>query len=165
MKPPEVDAAGSRAHLMGADLAIADFTLTRASLEGADLAGANLTRADLEGANLTRADIEGATLTGAKGLPEAPVIPHIDAAILRAINGHQLDMRNWHCGTTHCRGGFAVFLAGKAGLALEQQTSPYLAARLIYEASRPGIACPDFFASNEEAMADLKECAERDPLP
>ena len=153
------------AYLTRADLAGADLTgacLAGARLSGADLAGADLTRADLTDTNLTSAD-----LTGAVGLPVAPIIPHIDAAILSAINGHKLEMAIWRskCGMTYCRGGFAILLAEEAGAELEARTSPYLAARLIYEASRPGIPCPDFFASNESAMADLRECAERDPLP
>src|SRR6266699_11054 len=56
------------------------------------------TRAVLAGAVLT-----DAVLTGA----EIPVIPNIDAEILKAIDaGGKLEMSGWHkCKTTHCRGG------------------------------------------------------------
>jgi hypothetical protein len=30
---------------------------------------------------------------------------------------------------------------------------------MIYAASRPGVGIPDFFATNEVAMADLRKCA------
>jgi hypothetical protein len=72
-------------------------------------------------------------------------------------------MHSYHgeddCGTTHCRAGWAIHLAGREGYDLERRTSSYLAGRLIYEASRPGVACPNFFAPNEDAMADLRKCA------
>lgn len=171
------------ANLAGANLARAN--LKGANLKGAWLAGTNFARADLRGADLTCADLKGAELAeanlaganlagtelayaelaGAEGLPKAPTIQHIDAAILKAINGGTVEMRRWHsCETTHCRGGWAIHLAGEAGLELERKTCPYTAARLIYEASRPGIKCPDFFASNETAMEDLRICAQRDPI-
>jgi hypothetical protein len=94
-----------------------------------------------------------------------PAIDNIDARILAAISGGgSLDMAEWHtCDTTHCRAGWAVHLAGAAGYALEERTTPYLAGRLIYEASRPGEA-PDFFASDEDAMEDLRAAAMGDAL-
>ncbi len=67
-------------------------------------------------------------------------------------------MGNWHkCNTTHCRGGWAVILAGKKGKALEDKFGVFLAATLIYLKSTGRI--PDFFATNRAAMADLKKCA------
>jgi uncharacterized protein YjbI with pentapeptide repeats len=142
--------------LRGADLRGAD-------LRWADLTGAYLRGADLRGANLRRAYLRGANLTGAIGLPAAPVVPDIDARILSAIEaGGGLDMNTWHtCETTHCRAGWAVHLAGEAGYALEKATTPYLAGRLIYEASRPGVPAPVFLADNEAALADLRACAAR----
>lgn len=38
---------------------------------------------------------------------------------------------------------------------------PAAAGALIYAASRPGERIPNFYASNEEAMADIRECAAR----
>jgi hypothetical protein len=108
------------------------------------------------------ADLRGADLSGAYWGVSIPTVPHLDAAILDAIGEDptRLNMRNWHtCETTHCRAGWAVTLAGDAGRALEAKTSPYLAGRLIYEASRPGVPCPDFFASDDDALADITRCA------
>lgn len=164
------DKNGAQASLKWANLAWANLKgadLRRANLAWANLKWASLRQANLKGADLLDANLDGADLMRAIGLPEAPKIPHIDAAILEHINGGKLDMRGWHssCGTTHCRGGWAIHLAGDAGLELEHSTTPYLAALLIYEASRPGISAPDFYASNEFAMQDLRSCAERDPIP
>lgn len=165
-------------NFQNAKLSHADFS--EADLSGANFSGADLTDAVLRGANcrgarftcatLKGADFFDADLTGAKGLPAAPVVEDIDAQILAVITappgtapprGH-LEMCRWHtCLTTHCRGGWAIRLAGEVGAWLESQTSSYLAARLIYEASRPGVPAPDFYATREEALADLRKCAVR----
>jgi hypothetical protein len=154
------------ADLRGAVLRDADAVLRDADLSGADLSGADLSRAVLNRANLSGADLSYADLRGAKGLPEAPIIPNIDAQILKAIeNGGSLDMGDWHsCETTHCRAGWACVLAGYRGGILEANTSSYLAGRLIYEASRPGQPAPNFFAGTEDALKDIRECAAKDPI-
>jgi uncharacterized protein YjbI with pentapeptide repeats len=173
---------GARADLSGADLSGADLSdtdlrgadlrwadLRGADLRGADLRGADLSGADLSGAilrdaNLSGADLSGADLSGAQGLPYVPAVPDIDAAILAAIEreGRSLDMRTWHlCATTHCRAGWAIELAGPAGKALEEQLGPCAAGALIYAASRPGVRVPDFYTSNEDALADLRARAGR----
>ena len=100
---------------------------------------------------------------------EIPVIPNIDLAVLKAIqDGGELYMGCWHgwdeqwCGTTHCRGGWAIHLAGKAGKALQDrfdESGPVAAATLIYEVSRPGQSAPDFYCDEEEAMDDIRRCA------
>ncbi len=159
----------TEADLSGADLTGADLTganLSGANLSGAylrvaNLRGANLCWANLSGADLRGADLRGADLRGVVGLPAAPIVPDIDVRILAAIEaGGSLEMGSWHtCETTHCRAGWAIHLAGEAGYALEAQTSSYLAGRLIYEASRPGVPCPDFFATNDEAFEDIRRCA------
>ena len=99
------------------------------------------------------------------GRNRAPVIADIDRTILDAINesGHSLDMAIWHhvsCGTTHCRGGWAITLAGEAGAKLGSAMGSEGAARAIYAASSPGWTLPNFFASNEDALADMQMRAE-----
>jgi hypothetical protein len=67
-----------------------------------------------------------------------------------------------YCGTTHCRAGWVVALAGKEGVELEKRTSTLHAAMMIYHKSSPEIRVSPvrFFESNEIAMADIKRCAE-----
>jgi hypothetical protein len=169
----------ARADLAGANLARADLAdanlarayLADAYLADADLAGAYLAGANLAGADLADAYLAGADLAGAKGLPpdfaqqvtakplDVPIVPHIDAAILSAVEGDQAR------GTTHCRAGWAVVIAGERGLALEKEVGPHRAGTLIYRASRPGKPAPHFFATTERALADLRRCAAEDPLP
>ena len=93
-------------------------------------------------------------------------MPHLDAAILAAIEaGGQLDMRAWHtCATAHCRAGWAVTLAGARGTALEDAIGSAAAGALIYAASRPHLPVPNFYASIDEALADLRAGALADPL-
>ncbi|CAB4218921.1 Pentapeptide repeat, partial [uncultured Caudovirales phage] len=121
--------------------------------------------ADLRGAVLSEANLSGADLSGA--LKGVPVVPHIDAAILRAIgDGGHLDMGDWHkCETTHCRAGWAITLAGEGGAALEFAMGPAAAGSLIYAASRPGQKIPNFYASTDAALEDIKAGAAADPLP
>ena len=115
--------------------------------------------ADLTGADLTAADLTAADLTAA-GLA-IPAIDKIDAKMLSAIeSGGKLEMERWHaCKTIHCRAGWAVFLAGYYGGLLESKIGTECAARLIYETSRPGKPAPNFYATNDGAMADIKACA------
>lgn len=104
-----------------------------------------------------------------------PVVKDLDAEILKAIErGGKLNMDTWHgrpcpvlpgesrlraqaCGTTHCRAGWAIHLAGEAGIALESIMGPEAAGKCIYLASTGFV--PDFYAGNEEAMEDIKRCA------
>jgi len=155
------------ADLRGADLRGAD--LRDAFLNGADLRRADLTGADLSdaltrGADLSGADLRGAVFTGI----EIPKILHIDAAILAEIDavGGVLDMGSWHtCGTSHCRAGWAVTLAGDAGRRLEVKVGPSAAGALIYAMSRPDQRVPDFYQGDAAALADIQRCAEADPRP
>ena len=141
-----------------ADLTDADLTdavLTRADLPRADLTRADLTRAVLTRAVLTDADLTRADLTRAGGV-SAPIIPNIDDTILSNINvpGHALDMSHWHtCNTTHCRAGWAVYLAGEGGKALEDRIGTGAAGALIYHASAGYI--PNFYAGDAGAMEDI----------
>jgi hypothetical protein len=68
-------------------------------------------------------------------------------------------MSNWHCGTTHCRAGWAIHLAGPAGYALQEYHSEALAAQLIYRESGEPISPCRFYDSNEDALADMKRLA------
>jgi hypothetical protein len=74
------------------------------------------------------------------------------------------EMGNWHsCGTTHCRGGWAITLAGEDGKKLESQTSPEFAAMAIYSKSSTIKVSPvRFYEKNEVAMADIKRCAQEE---
>ena len=95
-----------------------------------------------------------------KRIADAPAIPDIHRAIQAAVAAHGIDMSDWHCETTHCRAGWAVTLAGKAGKTLEDEIGTANAAYLIYAASDPRRPVPDFYASDEDALADIKRCAE-----
>jgi hypothetical protein len=154
----------SDSDLRDSDLRIAN--LYSSDLRGSNLRGSNLSDSDLRDCNLSDSDLRDCDLSdsdlrGAIGLPVAPVVQRIDAAILAALEaGGRLVMNSWHtCATTHCRAGWAITLAGDAGRKLEAQTTSYLAGRLIYEASRPGVPCPDFYAENDKALADIRRCA------
>ena len=158
----------SHANLMNADL-------TGAYLMGAILKFANLTNADLTGVNLNKADLRYARFSGSLlanvtfsgQLRELLVVPNLDNQILAAVEveNQRLDMRSWHgtsCGTTHCRAGWAVVLAGPVGLAVEAIYGTETAAALIYEASYPGERIPDFYEMIVElVLADIRKRANR----
>jgi hypothetical protein len=152
------------ADLRGATLRDADLrdaTLRRANLRGADLSGADLRRANLSVADLRGASLRGAYLSDA----DVPAIEMIDSKILEAIgeNPSNIPMGSWHtCETAHCRSGWAITLAGQKGKDLEKKIGPSAAGALIYAASRPGKPVPNFYASTEEAFADIKKCAEEE---
>jgi hypothetical protein len=170
------DADLSGADLSGADLS--DANLRYADLSGADLSGADLSDADLRDANLSGADLSGADLRDANlryadlsgadlrdaNLRECPVkIEGIHQKVYAAASAlDALDMSDWHtCETTHCRAGWVVHLAGEAGRALEWAMGTPAAAAMIYMASDPNLEkVPDFYCSNEEALADMKRLAE-----
>jgi len=156
------------ANLCDADLCDANLrgaNLCGANLRGANLCDANLCGADLCGADLCDADLCGADLCdadlcGTKGLPEIPVVENLDAKILAAIEaGGCLKMNEWHhCETTHCRGGWAVTIAGKQGSVLESVVGTENAAIMIYRESCGGYV-PNFYATDEDAMASIRERA------
>jgi hypothetical protein len=101
-----------------------------------------------------------------------PTINNIHQSILEAVKGGDaLEMGNWHtdekinsdgahCGTTHCRAGWVVALAGKEGRDLELQTSTEFAANVIYSKSSTIEVGPyHFYLSNDQSMADIEICA------
>ena len=156
---PDLRGLSSSADLRNADLRETDLRET--DLRNADLSNAILRSAAMFMADLRNAYLSGADLRGATDLPAAPVIPNIDAAILAEIvAGGVIDMDNWHtCETTHCRAGWAIYLADEAGAALERRYGTNVAGALIYAASRPNNRVPNWFASAEEALADLRASA------
>ena len=132
-----------------------------ANLRDANLSGANLIGADLSGADLSGANLRGAVLSGSEHLR----VPQLHQKILAAIDaGGSLEMGDWHtCETTHCRAGWAIHLAGNIGRYLESLHGPAMAGALITQASCPWMEkVPDFYASNEDALADIRACAERE---
>ena len=102
--------------------------------------------------------------TAPNGPPEVPVIEGIHKRILEAVSAPDcsLDMATWHkCETTHCRAGWVVTLAGEQGKSLEKFYGTAHAAFLIYKASDPQLpAYPDFYCTNDAAMADMRRLAE-----
>jgi hypothetical protein len=98
-----------------------------------------------------------------------PTIENIHHKVLAAVStqGSVLEMGKWHaCGTTHCRGGWVINLAGEAGSELESRTSPEFAAMAIYSKSSEIKVSPvRFYESNEVALADIKRCAELEAKP
>ena len=150
----------SRANLIGADLRGAN--LSWADLSGADLSGANLNRANLIGANLIGANLIGADLR--ENLEGVPFIKDIHQTVYNActVPPDALDMVGWHkCETTHCRAGWVVTLAGEGGKALKFAMGTPAAAAIIYLKSDPKLEkMPDFYCSNEEALADMKRLAD-----
>ncbi len=168
------DAVLSDAVLRDAVLSDADLSgavLSDADLSGADLSGADLSGADLSGAVLRDADLSGADLSGAVlrdgQLAGVPRIENIHRAVYYAASQPgALDMGQWHCGTTHCRAGWVVTLAGDAGKALEWAIGTPAAAAVIYLASDPNIErIPDFYAENDAALEDMKRMADAEASP
>jgi len=179
------DADLADADLAGANLAdadLADADLARANLADADLAGAYLARAYLARARNLDPSVERTDpptpyvravvhdyASRAKRYrehhPEVPVVENLDARILESVTtgGGELDMGNWHaCDTTHCRGGWAIHHAGKAGYELQNKVGVERAARMIYLASTG--RAPHFYATNERALEDIKRCAGEEAL-
>ena len=117
---------------------------------------------DLENLDLSDAFIQFPLDVSRVKTLNIPKIKDIDAVILDACTayGCHLHMGTWHvCRTTHCRAGWAIYLAREDGKKLEYALGSRNAGALIYAASRPGKKIPNFFAKNEEAMADLIACA------
>ena len=115
--------------------------------------------------DLARAlDLDLATLLGDR----VAAIPDIDAQIIDDLESkkYSLYMGNWHgkneCGTTHCRAGSAV-VKHPMGPELERVFGPALAGAVIYLAARRGTnrenQVPEFYASNDAALADIRACA------
>jgi len=90
---------------------------------------------------------------------------NLNARILASTEseGCSLDMGDWHsCETTHCRGGWAIH-NHSIGYELEKYFGPWMAGAIIYKKSTGHI--PDFHASKDDAMADLRKRAEEETAP
>jgi len=97
--------------------------------------------------------------------PKVPIIKNIHQKVYAAASKPgALNMDFWHkCKTTHCRAGWVVTLAGKAGKALEDHYGMAdEAAIAIYKASGYKINPWRFYDSNEVALADMKRLAEEE---
>jgi hypothetical protein len=124
------------------------------------LARARARALDLDLALALALDLDLAALLG----PRLQPIPQLDATILRVVEvDHRwgLEMGSYHntgggCGTTHCRAGSAIVLH-PMGAELERVFGSWLAGAVIYRVSTGSV--PDFFASNEDAMADMRRAA------
>ena len=91
-----------------------------------------------------------------------PKIENIHQKLAEAVKLESaLDMSDWHapCGTSHCRAGWIVHLAGKEGYELEKETSTLFAAQQIYKASGYRISPNRFFDSKEKALEDINRLA------
>ncbi len=147
---------GERANLRCADLRCAD-------LSDANLRCADLRCADLSGANLSGADLSGADL------PETVKVEHLFIKVKAAIEGGgKLEMGDWHedgyCGTTHCKAGWVIVMAGETGRVMENLLGTPWAATQIILGSCPYLEgkVPNFYANNEAAMNFINECAEKE---
>ena len=93
-----------------------------------------------------------------------PIVNNIHRKVYAAASERSaLNMSEWHCcKTTHCRAGWVVTLAGKAGAELESKISTLFAAFLIYKISDPvnRVSILRFYDSNENAIADMKRLAD-----
>jgi len=183
------DANFADAYFAGADFADADFAdanFAGADFADADFAGANFAGANFAGAKNVPIGVEkvdppepyvrqaptGEALAERarryrERHPEVPVVANLDAKILHAVSveGGVLQMSLWHgaggvCGTTHCRAGWAIHLAGKAGHDLERRFGSQHAGAMIYRASTGRV--PHFFATDARALEDIKRCARAD---
>ncbi len=85
-------------------------------------------------------------------------VKHPAAAMLKQLM--ELPKEAAHlCSTSHCRAGWAVMLAGKKGMELEEKYGPDKAGAMIYARSRPDKKIPSFYTTNREAKKDIEACA------
>jgi len=157
----------SGSNLSGADLSGAD--LRDSDLRDSDLRDSNLRDSNLRDSNLRNSDLSGSDLRNSNlsdSLRRLLAVPELDKKILAAIEAGQgkLEMGDWHgqnsCGTTHCRAGWAVTMAGPAGAVAEALLGTCAAGALIYAASYPTQRVPDFFhMDNYAVLANIRQRA------
>lgn len=158
-----VAAVAARAYL--ADAYLADANLADANLADADLELARRVPDGVEKKDPPEPynrdeSLERRAQRYRERHPEIPVVEKLDLKILQLVDSGsgKLDMSQWHsCETTHCRAGWAITLAGPEGKKLEEKYGPRHAGAMIYRASTG--RSPYFYASNDDALADIKKCA------
>jgi len=65
-----------------------------------------------------------------------------------------------YCGTTHCRAGWVIALAGKSGVEMESIFGTENAAMQIYSKSSSIKVSPaQFYKNNDDAFEDIERCA------
>jgi hypothetical protein len=170
-------ALASGSDLRGCDLSHSNLThsnLSYSDLSGCDLRGSDLSYSNLSHSDLSLSDLRGSNLSNSNlsysnlsdsDLSDIPDIKDIHQTVFNAASKEgALDMSTWHansCGTTHCRAGWVVYLAGPAGVALEKKMGTATAAALIYIKNDPHLEkVPEFYTHNEAALADMQKLAE-----
>lgn len=89
-----------------------------------------------------------------------PLVNYIDRKVYEAASAPgALDMKNWHCGTAHCRAGWVVTIAGEKGAALEKLHGTEFAAALIYWWSGSPINTRRFYDTKGVALDDMRRRA------
>lgn len=112
---------------------------------------------------------------------DVPIVPDLPERVLKIIEGKpgRFDMNDWHvdaktglvagydrglpisCDTVHCLAGWFIHLGGGDGYRLEAALSPSMAGAMIFAASCPGEPIPDFYASNDDALENLRALVAR----
>lgn len=92
-----------------------------------------------------------------------PIVEDLHRKVYEAASQPKaLDMGSWHtCGTTHCRAGWIVAIAGEAGFEYERAVGgdTAFAAMQIAKASGAPISPVRFFDTDADALADMKRMA------
>jgi hypothetical protein len=143
-------------------------TVRGSTVIGSTVIGSTVRGSTVRGSTVIGSTVRGSTVIDGKILvadvlvdpTTLPAVADLDRKIAEAVAiPGALDMSGWHCGSSHCRAGWAIHLAGAAGYALEKQYGSEVAGILIYLASTGRTRGPDFFASHDEALADIRRCA------
>ena len=116
---------------------------------------------------------------------QVPVIPNLAQLILEQVEKkpERFDMGSWHgtvadaddditdtpkpedyekCGTTHCVAGWAVVVAGKAGIELEKKLFTEEVASMLFEHSALGEPFENFYGTSASALEELRDYAARE---
>lgn len=126
--------------------------------------------------SMARAFVDKALTASGISWDDIPTIADLDAAILAQVadNPNRLDMTEWHCGTKHCRAGWAVQLAGLrrsenvVNKACDQakfynddghtNVGAAVLGAAVYMKSTPGNPIPDFVCSDaRDALDDMHD--------
>jgi len=96
-----------------------------------------------------------------------PKIKNIHQKVFDAVSKDhsKLDMNTWHttCGTSHCRAGWVITIAGEEGRKLEELTDTCFAAMMIYKkSSNIKVPVVRFFEDQKIALEDIERCAKEE---